>query len=152
MPTIATRLAMLDDLTAVAPLFDAYRQFYDQAPNLPLATAFIQSRMQDNESVLIVACGDGPQLLGFCQLYPTFCSVAAARIYVLYDLFVRPEARKTGAGQALLRAAEQHASRQGVARMYLTTAKTNLAAQSVYASLGWVRDEVFYAYSKAVEG
>lgn len=153
MPTtISTRLATLDDIAAVAPLFDAYRQFYAQEPNLPLATAFIQTRLQNNESVLIVALGDGPQILGFCQLYPTFCSVAAARIYVLYDLFVRPEARKTGAGRALLQAADQHARRQGVARMDLTTAKTNLAAQSVYASLGWVRDEVFYAYSKAVEG
>jgi ribosomal protein S18 acetylase RimI-like enzyme len=34
--------------------------------------------------------------------------------------------------------------------MDLTTAKTNLAAQSLYQALGWVRDEVFYAYNKHV--
>ena len=89
-------------------------------------------------------------MLGFCQLYPSFCSVAAAPIYVLYDLFVAPEARKSGAGKALLQAAEQYAASQCVAQIDLTTAKTNLAAQSVYGSLGWVRDEVFFAYSKAV--
>lgn len=61
-------------------------------------------------------------------------------------------ARKTGAGRALLQAADQHAGCQGVARLDLTTAKTNLAAQSVYASLGWVRDKVFYACSKVIEG
>jgi ribosomal protein S18 acetylase RimI-like enzyme len=89
-------------------------------------------------------------VLGFCQLYPTFCSVIASPIYVLYDLFVRPEARKSGAGKALLIAAEQHAAQNGYARMDLTTAKTNLPAQSLYESRGWVRDEVFYAYSKAM--
>ncbi len=78
--------------------------------------------------------------------------MAAAFIYVLYDLFVAPDARKSGAGRALLQAAEQFAASQGVVRMDLTTAKTNLAAQSVYEALGWVRDEVFFAYSKAVDG
>jgi ribosomal protein S18 acetylase RimI-like enzyme len=140
------------DLPAVAILFDSYRQFYDQAPDLRLATAFLQARMANGESTILVAQGDGGRLLGFCQLYPSFCSVAAAPIYVLYDLFVAPDARKTGAGRALLLAAEQFAASQGVVRMDLTTAKTNLAAQSVYEALGWVRDEVFFAYSKAVDG
>jgi ribosomal protein S18 acetylase RimI-like enzyme len=78
--------------------------------------------------------------------------VAAAPIYSLYDLFVRPDARKSGAGRVLLLAAEQHAAHNGFARMDLTTAKTNLSAQSLYESLGWIRDEVFYAYSKSVQG
>ena len=82
-------------------------------------------------------------------MYPTFCSVAAASIYILYDLFVLPEIRKSGAGKALLLAAEQHAAREGFARMDLTTAKTNLRAQSLYESLGWIRDEDFYTYSKS---
>ena len=145
------RPATQRDLPAIAPLFDAYRQFYDQAPDLPRAMAFIQARMANGESTILVVQGDGGRLLGFCQLYPSFCSVAAAPIYVLYDLFVDPEARKSGAGRALLQAAEQYATSQGVARMDLTTAKTNLAAQSLYASFGWVRDEVFFAYSKAVQ-
>lgn len=34
--------------------------------------------------------------------------------------------------------------------MDLTTARTNLAAQSLYRSFGWVRDEVFYTYSKSL--
>jgi ribosomal protein S18 acetylase RimI-like enzyme len=150
MALMSTRPATLQDPPAVALLFDAYRQFYQQPSDLPLATAFIQARLQNAGSVILVAQGDGPQLLGFCQLYPSFCSVAAAPIYVLYDLFVAPGARKTGAGRLLLQAAEQHAASQGVVRMDLTTAKTNLAAQSVYEALGWVRDEVFFAYSKAV--
>lgn len=150
MKRLSTRLATQKDVAEVASLFDAYRQFYEQDADLPLATEFIRNRIEKNESVIIVAEDGQHQLLGFCQLYPTFCSVAAAPIYALYDLFVRPEARKSGVGKMLLIAAERHALQSGCVRMDLTTAKTNLAAQSLYESLGWVRDEIFYAYSKDI--
>ncbi|MEP6873927.1 MAG: GNAT family N-acetyltransferase [Burkholderiales bacterium] len=149
MNAVHTRIATAGDLAEVATLFHAYRQFYEQAPNLRLATSFIRERLEREESVILVAEAPDGQLLGFCQLYPTFCSVAAVPIYSLYDLFVRPEARKSGAGMALLLAAERHAAQNGFMRLDLTTAKTNLPAQALYESLGWVRDELFYAYSKS---
>jgi ribosomal protein S18 acetylase RimI-like enzyme len=144
------RAATLNDLDSVASLFDAYRQFYEQAPDLALATAFIRERMQASESVILLAVNTGNEAVGFCQLYPSFCSVEAKPIYVLYDLFVAPQGRRGGAGTALLRAAEATARANGKARMDLTTAKTNLGAQAVYEALGWVRDDVFFAYSKTV--
>lgn len=152
MSTIATRLSTQRDLAAVAALFDAYRQFYGKAPDLPLATDFIRERMQRRESVVLVAERQGHGIVGFSQIYPTFCSVAAARIGVLYDLFVEPGSRKLGAGRALMRAAESHAAGSGLARLELSTARTNLAAQSLYESLGWVRDAAFQVYSKALQG
>lgn len=152
MSTIATRLSTQRDLAAVAALFDAYRQFYGKAPDLTLATDFIRERMQRRESVVLVAERQGHGIVGFSQIYPTFCSVAAARIGVLYDLFVEPGSRKLGAGRALMRAAESHAAGSGLARLELSTARTNLAAQSLYESLGWVRDAAFQVYSKALQG
>jgi len=149
---VHTRIASLADLDAVAALFDAYRQFYEQPPDLALATRFIRERMQNDESVILLTTNEARQALGFCQLYPSFCSVEAAPIYTLYDLFVVPEARRTGAGRALLLAAERQAAAHGMARMDLTTARTNHAAQSVYESLGWVRDEVFLTYTRRVGG
>jgi ribosomal protein S18 acetylase RimI-like enzyme len=146
-----TRLATTSDLEVVASLFDAYRQFYAQAPDLALAKRFIRERMENHESVILLASNAAQQVVGFCQLYPSFCSVEAKPIYALYDLFVVPEVRRGGAGRVLLLAAEQLAKEHGKARMDLTTAKTNVAAQTAYESLGWVRDEVFYAYSKVVE-
>ena len=152
MGNMQARLATTSDLEVVASLFDAYRQFYAQAPDLALAKRFIRERMENHESVILLASNAAQQVVGFCQLYPSFCSVEAKPIYALYDLFVVPEARRTGAGRVLLQAAEQLAKEHGKARMDLTTAKTNVAAQTAYESLGWVRDEVFYAYSKIVEG
>ena len=148
MPAIDTRIATLADLDAIASLFDQYRQFYLQAPDLPLATRFMRARMLNKESVILLASDEAHGVVGFCQLYPSFCSVEAKPIYTLYDLFVMPDARRSGAGKALLQAAERHAAENGKARMDLTTARTNLAAQSAYESLGWVRDDVFLAYSK----
>ena len=151
MSTIRTRIATLADLDVIAPLFDAYRQFYAQAPDLALARDFIRDRLQNNESVVLLASNEAQTVVGFCQLYPSFCSVEAKPIYSLYDLFISPEARRSGAGKVLLQAAEKLAAVNGRARMDLTTAKTNKPAQAAYESLGWVRDEVFYAYSKSVD-
>lgn len=66
------------DLSAMADLFDRYRQFYDQTPDRMLAREFIGQRMAKRESVILVADGVGEGLLGFRQLYPSFCSVEAA--------------------------------------------------------------------------
>ena len=148
--TLTTREARQGDLAAVASLFDQYRQFYEQAPDAALALQFITERFANKESVLLVAQDDAGALVGFCQLYPSFCSVEAKPIYVLYDLFVAPSARKSGAGRALMLAAEARARQDGKARMDLTTAKTNHSAQALYESLGWVRDEVFFAYNRAL--
>lgn len=149
MSVLSIKIADVADVNSVAILFDLYRQFYEQVPNLELAMSFIQARIDNNESVILLAEENG-EPVGFCQLYPSYCSVIAAPIYVLYDLFVHPEKRRTGAGKALLLAAEQQAKTVGVRRMDLTTAKTNSSAQALYESLGWEKDSVFIAYNKSV--
>lgn len=147
---ITIRDAQVADAPAIAPLFDLYRQFYEQAPDAQLALQFVTDRLRQAESVILMAESAAHGLVGFCQLYPTFCSVEAKPIYALYDLFVLPVARQHGVGRQLLLAAEAKAAQQGKARMDLTTARTNLTAQSLYEALGWVRDEVFYAYNRVV--
>jgi ribosomal protein S18 acetylase RimI-like enzyme len=96
--------------------------------------------------VLVSQLPDGA-LVGFCQMYPSFCSVLAAPIYVLYDLFVSPEARRQSVAKLLLTAAAERARKDGMARMDLTTAHTNTQAQSLYESMGWTEDRVFRTYN-----
>ena len=139
--------ATASQIDTIAPLFDAYRQFYEQAPDLSTARRFIADRLQRNESTILLAYDAEDSAVGFCQMYASFCSVEAAPIVVLYDLFVSPDARKIGAGRALLLAARGHAESHGFARMDLTTAKTNTTAQALYRSLGWIKDDVFDAYN-----
>jgi ribosomal protein S18 acetylase RimI-like enzyme len=144
--SIPVRAAGNADLNALASLFDAYRRFYQQPADVALARRFVAERLAKRDSVIFVA-EDAGALLGFTQLYPSLCSVAAAPIMVLYDLFVAPEARGRGIAQALMQAAEAHARAAGCARLDLSTAHDNCAAQALYEARGWVRDEVFRVYS-----
>ncbi len=146
-----TRQAEHDDLDAIAPLFDAYRQFYEKPADLALARRYLDERFKRKESVIFVAENEAGEIVGFTQLYPAFCSVLADRTYVLYDLFVTPAARGTGAGRALMEAAEAHGRKSGAARLQLQTAVTNKIGQSLYESCDWVRDDLFYTYEKSLK-
>jgi ribosomal protein S18 acetylase RimI-like enzyme len=146
---IVVRRATLADLDELAPLFDAYRRFYEKPADLGLARRYLEERLQRDESVVFVAAlGDEQRLIGFTQLYATFCSVAAAPYVVLYDLFVASSARRGGAGHALMQAAEDYARANGYSRLELQTARTNHQAQALYEGRRWERDEAFFVYAK----
>jgi len=152
MTSVSTRLALPADVNALGALFNAYRQFYEQPDDLTLATSFIGERMARQESVILVAEDVAGVLLGFTQIYPSFCSVLAAPIGVLYDLYVQPGARTQGVGRALLQAAAAYGKAHGMQRLDLTTARTNAKAQSLYTSLHWQRDAIFLAYTLDLRG
>jgi len=141
------REARSGDLPALGRLFDEYRQFYKLPTDVERATEYITTRLAAGESVVLVAVDESGELGGFTQLYPTWCSLLAGPVYVLYDLYVPPRARRRGIARALLEAAAQRASRDGKLRMTLSTAKSNVNAQALYESLGWERDNEFYVYN-----
>ncbi len=141
------RLASARDEERLAELFDAYRQFYQQPPDRALARQYIGQRLESNDAIIVVAENEERMVVGFCQLYPSFCSVLAQPIYLLYDVFVDPSARRTGVARALLQDVVDLARQNGIARIDLSTARLNTAAQKLYESLGWVRDEVFLVYN-----
>jgi len=144
MNIIKANLKNLDD---VARLFDLYRQFYECPSDLQLATQFIKERMKNKESEIFLAVIDD-LACGFVQLYPSFCSVQAVKIYILYDLYVEAKFRKSGIGERLLNEATQWASKNGAARLDLLTAKNNTAGQHLYEKHGYKKVlEDFYAYS-----
>lgn len=148
---IATRQATIDDLDVLTPLFDAYRQFYEQRSDLDLARRFLHERFTYAQSIVFIAHdGNDGAALGFTQLYPSFSSTRAARIFVLNDLYVAPAGRKRGVGAALLTAAADYARAVGAVSLSLSTAQTNLTAQSLYEAQGWQRDAVFLGYDLAL--
>jgi ribosomal protein S18 acetylase RimI-like enzyme len=143
----AVRQAGPADADRVAPLFDAYRQFYDLPSDPALARDFIAARLEREESVVFLAERDG-RPVGFVQLYPLFSSTAARprRLWLLNDLYVAPEARGSGVARALMKRARRLAEETDAVGLELATAHTNLAAQRLYESLGWRRDEKFPRY------
>ncbi len=142
------RRATTTDLDAAAPLFDAYRQFYGQRSDVAAARAFLEERLRRDESVIFLAVADedGGEALGFTQLYPSFSSVSLRRLWILNDLFVAPNGRRGGVGRRLLERAREWAIETEAKGLVLATAVTNRAAQALYESCGWQRDDEFQHY------
>ncbi|GHD67124.1 GNAT family N-acetyltransferase [Jeongeupia chitinilytica] len=146
---VIVRYASLDDLDALAPLFDAYRVFYKQPSDPVLARAFLAERLGLRESVLLLAERDG-SACGFIQLYPYFSSIAATRTWSLMDLYVAETARGGGVARLLMAKAAEHARATGASHLELSTAHSNSRAQALYESLGYTLDTVYRYYSLAL--
>jgi ribosomal protein S18 acetylase RimI-like enzyme len=140
------RRANPTDLDVVTNLFDAYRQFYRLPPDLARARRFIQDRLTRDDAVIFLV-EQGDQVLGFTQLYPSLSSLSTARVWVLNDLFVVPEGRRKGVGEALLERARRHAEETGAAYLELATERGNTDAQRLYERLGWRKDDGLFHYS-----
>ncbi|MDT8320266.1 MAG: GNAT family N-acetyltransferase [Xanthomonadales bacterium] len=138
--------ANLDHLEPLSDLYDQYRQFYAKAPDREACRRFIGQRLKNGESVVFTARNNDGELLGFTQLYLSFCSVEMAELVYLYDLYVAPSARRQGVARALMEAARQFAEDRGAGALKLETAIDNRPAQALYEDLGWQRDEEFYTY------
>jgi len=141
--------AQAKDANLIAPLFDAYRQFYKAPSDIEASRRFIFERLANDESVIFLAM-DVERALGFVQLYPLFASVALQSLWLLNDLFVVGSARKQGVGEQLMKHAEQFAFDTGSRGLFLRTATDNYPAQQLYEKCGWVRDEKFYRYDRIV--
>ena len=141
------RQATIADLDLLVPMFDAYRQFYRKPPDRDLARRFLSERLQHDESIIFIAFQENGAAAGFTQLFPSFSSGAAASILILNDLFVVPEARRSGIGRLLLKAAVDLGQAVGAVRLTLSTEVTNHAARSLYESAGWKLQTDFCVYT-----
>jgi len=131
----------------VSRLFDLYRQFYKCKPDITLANEFISNRIKNKESIIFMALNDG-KAVGFAQIYPSFCSVEAIKIFILYDLYVDSSIRNSGVGALLMNRASAYARDNGASRVDLMTAFDNASGQHLYESLGYKKtSEDFYNYS-----
>ena len=143
--------AEIEHIDELAELFNSYRVFYEQDSNVDLARSFIKSRMENKESTIFVSQNSDEELIGFVQLYSSFCSVYVCPILILYDLFVKTQARGNGHGRALMDKATEFAKSEGYDRLELSTATDNFIGQSLYESLGYERDNDFYHYSLEID-
>src|SRR3954468_6273573 len=94
------------DLADLLPLMSAYCEFYGAAPGADSLLALSRTLLEDAE-------GHGLPLLarrrrngrapavGFATLYWTWSTLRAARVAVMNDIYVAPDARGMGVGEAL---------------------------------------------------
>ena len=135
------------DLPQLLPLLRGYCDFYRASPSdgglVAMAKALIEA--PDSDGILLVARdGDGVPI-GFAAVSWKWSSLRAARVAVLEDLFVAPEARGRGAGSALIKACAKRASELGAAALTWLTKPDNRPARSVYEQAG-ATGETFIEY------
>ena len=130
----------------VGELFDLYRQFYKYESNLIESTNYIKDRIKNKESIIFIALNDVNQAIGFVQLYETFGSLDLGKIIILYDLYVKKDHRKNKVGKQLMLWSHEYAKKINAKRIQLSTAIDNFIGQSLYESLGYVKDIDFYTY------
>jgi ribosomal protein S18 acetylase RimI-like enzyme len=140
------------DVDALLPLMRGYCDFYEVSPPdeglEEMARALIAT--EEPEGMLLVARGDDGMPVGFAAVGWKWSSLRAARVAILEDLFVHPDARRTGAGRALITSCAERARSHGAPCMLWVTAHDNTRAQSLYDSLG-AKGESWLEYELELE-
>jgi ribosomal protein S18 acetylase RimI-like enzyme len=131
------------DLADLLPLMRGYCDFYSAAPSddalLDLARTLLAD--PDCEGFQLIARDDEGRAVGFATVYWTWSTLAAARIAIMNDLFVHPDARGSGLAEALVEECRVRSGRRGAASMGWQTRKDNTRAQRVYERIGASRAE-----------
>jgi ribosomal protein S18 acetylase RimI-like enzyme len=133
----------------IAPLFDAYRVFYEREPNLERSRQFLAERIGVRDTVVFVAVeknGEEQAALGFAIMYPSFNSIIASPIWILNDLYVAESARRRGVARALIEKAKNLTSATGARQLTLETGAENTPSHALYKSLGFERNDFFCTY------
>jgi GNAT superfamily N-acetyltransferase len=127
-----------DDVGALLPLMRGYCDFYGAAPPDQglerMARELIAA--PDAEGMLIVARGADGELAGFAAVGWKWSSLRGARVAVLEDLFVVPEARGRRTAARLIEACAERVGELGAPCLLWQTAPENQRAQAAYARIG----------------
>lgn len=134
--------ATAEDVTALAPLFDAYRSFFAGEGHAAESERFLRDRFAIGDSV-VFAAREGKAIVGFTQLYPLWSSWYCRRIWFLSDLYVRESARGHGIGSNLIERVIAYALETDASSVLVELPRREPHLSQFYARLGFQADDVF---------
>ena len=131
------------DLDELLPLLRAYCDFYEASPPDEALLALSRALLADprREGVQLLARDGGGRAIGFATVYWSWATTSAERIGVMNDLYVAPEARGSGAAEALIEACRAECAAHGAGKLTWQTARDNERAQKVYERVGATREQ-----------
>lgn len=136
------------DLPVLMPLVRAYCDFYGVDPRDDRLIALSRALIDDpGEGIQLLARAEDGSPLGFATVYWTWQTLDAARVGVMNDLYVVPDARGQGVGRLLIEHCRGLCRKRGAAKLVWETAADNETAQRLYDSTGatsstWMSYEV----------
>ena len=136
----------IDHLESLGSLFDQYRQFYNQAPDVDRSLSFIKERIERQDSVIFIALNESDKVLGFAQLYPSYSSISTGKKWILNDVFVSASSRRLGIAKMLMQRVEKLAIETGATSIFLEVQVNNENAQHLYKSFGYIEETEHYSY------
>ena len=140
------------DLAELLPLMRAYCGFYEVRPSdeelLTLSRALIAD--PEREGVQIIARDPDGAAVGFATVFWFWQTLSASRAGLMNDLFVVPEARRSGVGRALIEQCRARCREHGAATLVWETAHDNETAQALYRRLG-AKQESWLSFSLPVD-
>ncbi|MFT9850122.1 GNAT family N-acetyltransferase [Aneurinibacillus sp. REN35] len=137
MSEVAIRKARLMDVSGLTSLLYGYLAFYKRPipPEERIKEMITHLVHHPEEGFQLVAEEDG-RLLGFTTVNAIWSTTRMQKIALLNDLFIDPQHRRKGIGEALLTSAIQLAKEKGYPLVRLLTAADNSTAQSLYDKTG----------------
>jgi GNAT superfamily N-acetyltransferase len=143
MTTNAITVVGRDDFPDLLPLVRAYCKFYEvNPPDAALLELFEALRRDpEREGVQLIARDGGGRPVGFATIYWSWSTAQAARIGVMNDLFVTPQARGSGLAEQLIEACRERCRERGAKTLAWQTAPDNHRAQGVYDRIGGQREQ-----------
>jgi GNAT superfamily N-acetyltransferase len=144
---MAIEVGILSDVNEISVLFNEYRIFYGKPSDPEGAQQFLTDRIANQESVIFISRSPDGIITGFLQLYPIFSSTRMKRLWLLNDLYVKPDFRGTGTSVALMDSAKMFSKRTDSCGLVLETAKNNAFANKLYQRIGFVIDNDHNYYS-----
>lgn len=136
MTGVVVRPVAREDFDRWLPLWDGYNAFYDRVGPTALAPDITRTTWQRFFDAYepvhgLVAEVDG-HLTGLAHyLFHRSTTTVEPSVY-LQDLFIAPDWRGRGVGQALIAAVGQQAQAAGASRVYWLTHETNETAMRLY--------------------
>ena len=134
------------DLDAVVALVASLKQHGSPTRGTAADAATLREAFLRAPTGHLLVADDARGPLGYVTLHTTYETEFAARGFYIGDLYVRPEARRSGLGRALLAAAARLAREEGGSFLWWTARPGNAAAHAFYRALG-AEDEPIRAFA-----
>jgi len=147
VPSIQIKPAKVSDLPKIAKLagelvrqhygFDAKRFLFIENPESGYEWWF--GKELENKKAIILCAKLGAKVVGYAyaRLEPKDWNALLDAHGALHDILVAEDARGQGIGRQLLERIQSELLARGAARIVLHTATKNLAAQKLFAALGF---------------
>ena len=136
MSDVVVRPATLQDAPALALLVAALRAHQKDPIGHLNEAAIRRDGFGDEREFDILVAERDRRPIGYALFIEAYEPAFAARGLYLADLYVRPEARRSGAGRALVQAVADEATRRERSYVWWTSLATNADAHAFYAAVG----------------